>query len=262
MKQYEIHPICKMFPEMSEDQFQALKEDIRLNGIHEFGLLYEGMVLDGRHRYRACLELGIEMTFGEHDPNCEDDKDFDPVQYVTSKNLHRRHLTKSQWSMIGADLKGYYDQEAKERMSEGGKKGGESKGREKVPTPSDPTRSRDAAGKAVGVSGKLIDHATTVKKLGAPELNQMVLNKQISVTKAAEIAKGVKCPDEQLELANQEIEAKKEKKKPKAKSETEKPENFNSLIHAWRATGDKFQAVLRLAQLLPPGDQQRLKDSI
>lgn len=54
-----------------------------------------------------------------------------------------------------------YDKAAKERQRKGGQKGGESKGRENLPEPSEEQRSRDDAGKAVGVSGKSVDYATT-----------------------------------------------------------------------------------------------------
>ena len=43
-----------------------------------------------------------------------------------------------------------FDERAKERMAEGGRKGGQSKGMEKVPYPSEETSSRDEAGRAVG----------------------------------------------------------------------------------------------------------------
>jgi len=83
------HPLSAAFPSMSEADFLALKDDIKANGQREPVLLYEGMVLDGWHRYRACCDLGLkpsQFTFN----------DGDPVAFVKSQNLHRRHLTASQ----------------------------------------------------------------------------------------------------------------------------------------------------------------------
>jgi hypothetical protein len=83
------HPLSAAFPAMSADDYQALKNDIEANGQREPVIVLDGMVLDGWHRYRACAELGIkpqQFTFGGGDP----------VAFVLSHNLHRRHLTASQ----------------------------------------------------------------------------------------------------------------------------------------------------------------------
>lgn len=90
MTTLQQHPLSAAFPSMSADDFQALKDDIENNGQREPVIVHEGMVLDGWHRYRACIELGIkpqQFTFSATD---------DPVAFVISHNLHRRHLTASQ----------------------------------------------------------------------------------------------------------------------------------------------------------------------
>lgn len=83
------HPLSAAFPAMDDADYQALKDDIEYHGQREPIIVFDGMVLDGWHRYRACLDLGIEPTqfgFGGDDP----------VAFVKSQNLHRRHLTGSQ----------------------------------------------------------------------------------------------------------------------------------------------------------------------
>ncbi len=96
--QYEIHPLAELFPLMPDDQYQALKADIAENGQHEDIMIWQGKLIDGRHRLRACLELGIQPDTAELDDAC------DPYIYVTSHNLHRRHLTESQRSMVAGRL--------------------------------------------------------------------------------------------------------------------------------------------------------------
>ncbi len=46
-------------------------------------MLYEGKVLDGWHRYQACLKAGAK-------PRSEPYSGSDPAAYVCSVNLHRR----------------------------------------------------------------------------------------------------------------------------------------------------------------------------
>lgn len=90
MSELKQHPLSAAFPAMSGDDFAALVEDIKANGQREPVMIHEGMVLDGWHRYRACLQIGVkpqQFTFPA---------DKDPVAFVLSHNLHRRHLTPSQ----------------------------------------------------------------------------------------------------------------------------------------------------------------------
>ncbi len=91
----EIHPLSSFFPALVGAEFEDLKADIAANGQHEPIVMHEGMVLDGGNRARACAELGIEPLTVEYDGN-------DPVAYVLSKNLHRRHLTPAQRAAIVA----------------------------------------------------------------------------------------------------------------------------------------------------------------
>ena len=53
MQDYDIHELCKLFPVMSGEQFDALIEDIRDNGLQSPIILFEGKILDGRHRYNG-----------------------------------------------------------------------------------------------------------------------------------------------------------------------------------------------------------------
>lgn len=74
---------------MSDEEYEILSKDIATNGQLEPITLFEGVILDGWHRFQACAELNIEPKYKEYDGN-------DPVAFVLSKNLHRRHLNASQ----------------------------------------------------------------------------------------------------------------------------------------------------------------------
>jgi hypothetical protein len=83
------HPAAETFRTMTEEEFGAFKEDIRKNSQREPIVLLDGKILDGRNRYRACRELGFEpRAISASSVNIGD-----PLSYVLSANLHRRHLS-------------------------------------------------------------------------------------------------------------------------------------------------------------------------
>ncbi len=81
----DAHPLAENYPLLEGEQYEAFKADIAANGCHNPIWLYRGQILDGRNRYRACRELGIEPTFAEYDGD-------DLAGFVISQNEHRRHL--------------------------------------------------------------------------------------------------------------------------------------------------------------------------
>jgi hypothetical protein len=95
--EYEFHPLADLFPMMSDEEIDALGEDMLANGQRESIALFDEKILDGRNRYLACMRKGIEPRFINQRP-------ADPVAFVASANLHRRHLDESQRAMIAAKL--------------------------------------------------------------------------------------------------------------------------------------------------------------
>lgn len=94
----KTHPAAELFPVMLGERFDALVTDIRERGLLEPIVLTNGLILDGRNRYLACLEIGVEPTVEEWNG------EGTPEGYVISKNLQRRHLTESERAMIAAKL--------------------------------------------------------------------------------------------------------------------------------------------------------------
>lgn len=107
------HKLANIIPPMSEEEYQELKEDIRANGLEVPIVLYEGKVLEGRHRYRACQELGIKPRFKNYEGT-------QPLTYVISLNLKRRHLTASQKATIAVEVLPILEEEARKRQATGG----------------------------------------------------------------------------------------------------------------------------------------------
>ncbi|MFL9918824.1 hypothetical protein PQR75_26270 [Paraburkholderia fungorum] len=93
MIEFWRHPLSAAFPSFSDDDLDALVDDIRQFGQRESGILLDGMILDGWNRYQACVRLGVEFNYLEFD---DEFPGTDPRAYVKSKNYHRRHMTASQ----------------------------------------------------------------------------------------------------------------------------------------------------------------------
>jgi ParB-like chromosome segregation protein Spo0J len=97
----DAHPIADRFPMMSEADFAALVADIRTNGLHEPIVMFEGRILDGRHRFRACQLLNIMPSFELFDGDARAAR-----RLADSLNIHRRHLNgKTRRELIVSELK-------------------------------------------------------------------------------------------------------------------------------------------------------------
>ncbi|MBR0750259.1 hypothetical protein JQ582_40800 [Bradyrhizobium japonicum] len=86
---------------MSQEELRALGEDIRKNGLREGVSLIEGKLLDGRNRLDAMELVGFKLVTGNGQPEwanipSRNVQGVDPVSFVISKNVHRRHLTADQ----------------------------------------------------------------------------------------------------------------------------------------------------------------------
>ena len=92
------HKVASIFPEMSAEEFLALVEDIRQNGLRNPIVRFEGAVLDGRHRLKACAEAGVEPGFVDFAGTAAE-----AIRFVWSENFGRRHLTSSQKAMCAVD---------------------------------------------------------------------------------------------------------------------------------------------------------------
>lgn len=87
------HPYAELFPLLEGQAFRDLVDDIREHGVREPIVMFEGKVLDGRNRYLAALEAGVEAPLVEYEGD-------DALGYSISLNLKRRHLTDSQRAVV------------------------------------------------------------------------------------------------------------------------------------------------------------------
>jgi len=155
----EFHPLADLFPLLEGQDFAELVDDIREHGLHEPIVVYEDKILDGRNRYRACLAAGIDPTFTAYTGD-------DPVAYVVSLNLRRRHLDESQRAMVAAKVATL--KLGDNQHSEGS--------------------SIEGASRLLNVGHASVERAKTVQRAGTPELIHAVERGAVSVSAAADVA--------------------------------------------------------------------------
>ena len=160
-----LHPAAELFPVMDEAAFAALVADIAAHGQREPILVLDGQVIDGRHRLRACEQLGLEPLVRQVSAD-----DGDPFGLVVSLNLHRRHLSEGQRAIIAARLAtlphGRPDANAQICAF-----------------------TQDEAAQHLKVSRRTVQHARAVLDHGIDELQAAVKGGEISVSAAAELSR-------------------------------------------------------------------------
>ena len=170
--------------ELHHDEFSALVEDIRANGQRQPIYIHDGKIVDGRNRYRACQQLGIEP----------DTRAWDGVgslvAFVVSLNLQRRHLTSSQKAVVAMDVLPMLEAEAKERYVSGvGRPSVTEKSTQLIGGISEEPRERHAneavqqAAQMVGTNRRYVSDAKRLRD-EAPELLERVRSGELTIPQA------------------------------------------------------------------------------
>jgi N6-adenosine-specific RNA methylase IME4/ParB-like chromosome segregation protein Spo0J len=163
MQNIEYHPIANCFPLIDGAEFDELVADIKANGVHDPVLIYEGMILDGRNRYRASAAAGVDCPIETYDGN-------DPVGIVVSLNLRRRHLSEGQRAWVAAQISNLSNGERASSIDEG-------------------AITRDQAADMLNVSPSSVDRARVVRDHGVPELQEKVAKGEVSPSAAADVSR-------------------------------------------------------------------------
>jgi hypothetical protein len=96
----EPHPLAALFPELPPEELTQLARDIKERGLLEPIIVYKGLILDGRNRYRACQIAGVKPRIEEFNAKAAKRS---PEEFVLSRNLRRRHLSVGQKAAIALD---------------------------------------------------------------------------------------------------------------------------------------------------------------
>lgn len=156
------HPLAEIFPIDDGKPLDDLVKDVARHGQQEPIVLLDGKILDGRRRWMACARAGINPKVREFDGP-------DPLAFVISANLRRRHLNTRERAMIAAEI-------AKLRVGRPSQ------------IPSNEGISQTEAAKLMNVSVASVERAVKVQNSAIPEVVEAVKNDTVSVSDAASIA--------------------------------------------------------------------------
>ena len=183
--EYAVHPLANLFPEITGDEYEKLKADIKAHGQREPIILDEAgeVLLDGRTRLRILKELGITPRIDRFAATPADSE----ADLIYSRNIMRRHLTADQRAALALRWKDEVENSAKQRQRlHGGTAPGVSKNTSGESAQSVP-RTRKVLAQKAGVTEHTMRQAEAVAA-HAPELLPQVESGEVSLKDAAATA--------------------------------------------------------------------------
>lgn len=154
------HPLADLLPRRSEAELLDLADDIAKNGLIQEIVRYQGQILDGRRRHRACQMVGVEPRFWDYMGD-------DPVGVLTSCNVSRHKLSQRQGAMAAAKAVNFVL--GSNKFSQG------------LPI--------GRAAKLFGVSERAVARCRQVLRDGVSELINAVEFEKLSLSKADELSR-------------------------------------------------------------------------
>ena len=178
-KDYEFHEVANIFPLIEGKEFDELVEDIKQNGLMESIWLYDGKIIDGRNRYRACKKSEVKPTYRQFEG-----KDTELVAFILSLNLKRRHLDAGQKAFVALNVLDYFKKQAKERHDKlSGTRANAGEVTQKVGEGNrHEQEAKEQAGKLVGVNRQYIHEAERIKEK-SPEKAKDIMSGKITFAK-------------------------------------------------------------------------------
>jgi len=158
-----------IFPEAKPEDYSRLIDDIQANGYDQDQpvIIYQGAILDGWNRNKACVELMIKPPTKQFIGS-----DLEAVRFVMRTNK-RRNLNSGQWATIAVEAEDIMGAISEQVEAEGRKKMSEAKqpGQKIVPVEQDKHADKTAT-KAADIfqtNRTYINQATKIKK-ASPEV--------------------------------------------------------------------------------------------
>jgi len=219
----ENHSYANIFPMLAGVELEELIVDIGQNGLNNPIILHEDQILDGRNRYLACQRSGVTPRFETYQGS-------DPLSFVVSENLHRRHLTPSQRAAVAVDMQSVVDTlkaEAKERqIRKPVEEIGQPEPKDSVPAKlpeqihKEDNETRTKLSNMTGASPRYISDAQKIKEK-SPEIHEKVKSGAVKIPDAKILIR--ETPEVQKDILER-VEAGKVKNVKEAKREIRKEE--------------------------------------
>ena len=170
VKDFEYHELSTVFSSFEDtEEFKELVNSIRKEGLNHPILVWQGKIVDGRHRHKACRVVGVEPHY-EYLPDSMSLQQV--MDRVVAENILRRHLTTGQRAMIAAALA---------NMTVGGY-GNNQYEKSNCPNSDDSKSNKDAA-KSLSVGRTAVADAKEVKR-DAPDLAEKVKKGEMTLNAA------------------------------------------------------------------------------
>lgn len=162
-KPREFHPLADLFPLLEGEEYQAFIADVAANGLRDAIWLHpDGRIIDGRNRYRACLDAGIEPIYRTWN------EQGSLLMFVVSMNIHRRHLNESQRAMVAMKV---------ENLKHGGDRKNDQDANLHLENVS-----RAEAAKLLNVSPRSVATAAQVRREATPEVIRAIEKGEKTIT--------------------------------------------------------------------------------
>lgn len=189
----EFHPESSISRAMTPQEFASLIEGIREHGQIESVVYFNGKIVDGRHRYLACVTLGIDHDYRELSER--EVASYGGLASYVVETSNRKHDNETQRAMAAARALPFFEKDAKERQRQAG---GDKKSKDaksvsvNLPEPISPDdqkgKAADLAAKQANVSGKSVSDAKKVQQKAIPEIVAACDAGTLAVSRAAKIA--------------------------------------------------------------------------
>ena len=102
-----VHPLAEKFPDLSPKEFEELKKSItEIGQLEPIYINNENQILDGKHRYKACLGLKRKpwTQFWKSSCGKHTRSGITEAEFIFASNFNRRNLTDDQRVMIAAEF--------------------------------------------------------------------------------------------------------------------------------------------------------------